>query len=93
MPIAIYLLLLPACSLTMGLLGFFVGRCARKLPIIDDNLPWTMHRSQMPFAVRDGQYLPISAKYPGDSGPDWASMITDSRNADQTLCAVAGKLR
>jgi hypothetical protein len=26
---------------------FFVGRCARKMPVIDDNLPWTLHRGQV----------------------------------------------
>jgi hypothetical protein len=54
MPAAIYLLLLPACSFIMGLFGFFVGRCARKLPIIDERLPWTMHRGQIPLASEDG---------------------------------------
>jgi hypothetical protein len=44
----IYILLLPICSFVMSLFGFFVGRCSRKLPIIDDKLPWTMHRSQIP---------------------------------------------
>lgn len=44
------LLLVPACSVIMGLLGFWVGRCARRLPMIDDNLPWTLHRSQVPAA-------------------------------------------
>jgi hypothetical protein len=34
----------------MGLLGFWIGRCARRLPIIDDNLPWTLHRNQIPAA-------------------------------------------
>jgi hypothetical protein len=48
MLVAIFLLVLPICSLTMGLFGFFVGRCARKLPIIDNHLPWTMLRSQLP---------------------------------------------
>jgi hypothetical protein len=43
----IYALLLLSCSLVLGMFGFFVGRCARRLPIIDDNMPWTMHRSAM----------------------------------------------
>jgi len=25
------------------LFGFLFGRCARKLPIVDDTLPWTLH--------------------------------------------------
>jgi hypothetical protein len=35
-----------AMSLVMGLFGFFVGRCARKLPVIDDKLPWAIHRGR-----------------------------------------------
>ena len=62
-----YMLLLPVCSLIMGLFGFFVGRCARKLPIVDDNLPWTMHRSQMPLIVEDSQPLPNSPHWPHGS--------------------------
>ncbi len=41
------LVLLP-CSVITGLLGFWVGRCARKLPIVDGSLPWTFHRGQIP---------------------------------------------
>lgn len=93
---AIYLLLLPACSLTMGLFGFFVGRCARKLPILDNNLPWAMHRSQVPFTLEDSQHPLIQANYPQASNPgshsDWASLITDSpHHADHTLYVVAEK--
>jgi hypothetical protein len=48
-------------SSAVFLFGFWVGRCARKLPVIDDNLPWTMHREQaqrcpgdcMPSSDRD----------------------------------------
>jgi len=46
-------LILPVSSVIMGLLGFWVGRCARKLPIIDNNLPWTLHRSQIPAAAEE----------------------------------------
>jgi hypothetical protein len=42
----IYGFALVAASAVTGLLGFFVGRCARRLPVIDDNLPWTMHRGR-----------------------------------------------
>jgi hypothetical protein len=46
--ISIYcMLLLPICSGVIGLFGFWIGRCARKLPIIDDKLPWTAHRDQI----------------------------------------------
>ena len=33
----IYGFALVASSLTLGLFGFFVGRCARKLPVIDED--------------------------------------------------------
>jgi hypothetical protein len=67
MPAPIYALLLPACSFIMSLFGFFVGRCARKLPIIDDNLPWTMHRGQITPAIEAGQPPPAPARWPQDS--------------------------
>jgi hypothetical protein len=57
-------LLLPAYSAIIGLVGFWVGRCARKLPIIDDNLPWTLSRSQIPASTED------SAK-PGTGPARW----------------------
>jgi hypothetical protein len=40
--IAEYTLIMLVCSSGLGLFGFFLGRCARKLPILDDHLPWTM---------------------------------------------------
>jgi len=48
MAIAIYTALLPVCSFIIGVFGFFVGRCARKIPILDDNLPRALHRGQLP---------------------------------------------
>jgi hypothetical protein len=42
----IYTLVSMLISFSLGIFGFFVGRCARKLPVIDDKLPWTIHRSQ-----------------------------------------------
>lgn len=51
---AIYcMLLLPICSIVIGLFGFWIGRCARKLPIIDDKLPWTVHRNQIATTATD----------------------------------------
>jgi hypothetical protein len=49
----IYGFVLVSSSFTLGLFGFFVGRCARKLPVIDDKLPWAIHR---------GQVLPAQSK-------------------------------
>ena len=46
----IYGFVLVSASFSLGLFGFFVGRCARKMPIIDDNLPWAIHRGQAPAA-------------------------------------------
>ena len=43
----IYGFALVASSSTVGPFGFFVGRCARKLPVIDDHLPWAIHRVQV----------------------------------------------
>ena len=42
----IYGFALVASSFTPGLFGFFVGRCARRMPVIDDRLPWAIHRGQ-----------------------------------------------
>jgi hypothetical protein len=36
----------------MGMLGFWIGRCARKIPIIDNNLPWAMRHHQLPQPAR-----------------------------------------
>jgi len=46
MLILIYGFAMVASSSTMSLFGFFVGRCARRVPFIDDNLPWAIHRGQ-----------------------------------------------
>jgi hypothetical protein len=81
----IYAILLPACSFAMALFGFFVGRCARKLPIIDDNLPWTMHRSQIPPIIEVSQYPPTPTSSAVASNPQSIRLIIDSRQADQLL--------
>jgi hypothetical protein len=47
MELAIYVALLPVCSFIVGIFGFFVGRCSRKIPILDDNLPRALHRGQL----------------------------------------------
>lgn len=36
----------PACSLAIFVFGFFVGRCGRKVPILDDHLPRALYRGQ-----------------------------------------------
>jgi hypothetical protein len=32
----------------MGILGFWIGRCARTIPVIDNNLPWAMRHHRLP---------------------------------------------
>ena len=41
-------------SLGLSLLGFLAGRFGRKLPIVDDALPWTLHWGEI---QRDGNRL------------------------------------
>jgi hypothetical protein len=38
-----------ASSFFMCLFSFWAGRCGRKLPIVDNHLPWTMRRDQVPL--------------------------------------------
>ena len=46
MLIVTYVIIWLVSSVILCLFGLFVGRCARKLPVIDDKLPWTIyHRS------------------------------------------------
>jgi hypothetical protein len=48
--IVIFTILWLAIAIVLFLFGFFLGRCARKLPIIDSRLPWTLGRDQIPHA-------------------------------------------
>lgn len=64
---AIYALILIASSSVLGLFGFFVGRCARKLPMIDNHLPWALHRGQIPHADQNSRPTPAPARWPRDS--------------------------
>lgn len=57
--IVIYTALWLLASLGLFLFGFLVGRFARKLPVIDDALPWTLHW---------GETLPVCARTEGTSG-------------------------
>jgi hypothetical protein len=78
-----FVLLVPACSVIMGLLGFWLGRCARKLPIIDDKLPWTLRRSQISAATEDPAKLgPGPDRWPRESlslvaHPEYLSYSSD----------------
>jgi hypothetical protein len=53
MIVIIYTTLWLASSFFLCLFSFWAGRCARKLPIIDENLPWTMRRDQGPRCTAD----------------------------------------
>jgi hypothetical protein len=48
MAVTIYTVLLLTCSVALCLFGFFVGRCARKIPILDEHLPRALHRGETP---------------------------------------------
>jgi hypothetical protein len=45
-------------SFFMCVFSFWTGRCARKLPIIDDHLPWTISREQAPRCISHCQMQP-----------------------------------
>lgn len=48
MTIVIHFVLWPTYSFILWVFGFFVGRCARKVPILDDKLPRALYRGQAP---------------------------------------------
>ena len=52
--IVIYTLVWLAVLAVTNLFSFAVGRCGRKLPVIDYGLPWVMHRSSVPPTERSG---------------------------------------
>jgi len=65
MVIIIILATLPAtCSLALSVFSFWLGRCSRKLPMIDDHLPWTMSRDQAPRCTGDCRATRIPPNQP-----------------------------
>jgi len=48
-----HFLLFAICSSALGVFSFWIGRCARRLPIIDSRLPWTMRRDQVPRVISE----------------------------------------
>jgi hypothetical protein len=52
------------------LFGFLFGRCARKLPIFDETLPWTLHWGEIPrISERDPairSQIPRKQSWPGN---------------------------
>jgi hypothetical protein len=63
-----YIIAWLACSVGLCLFGFFVGRCARKMPIIDSRLPWTLSRDQIlrgdDKQQRECEHLPGKPSWP-----------------------------
>ena len=69
----VYGFALVATSFVMGLFGFFVGRCARKLPVIDDArtaaLSGGIDRTEVPVRQRaSGRMRPPLSRSGGRSG-------------------------
>lgn len=63
---ALYVLALPICFVVASLFGFLVGRCGRKLPILDSNLPWTMYRGHRPCLPENAEQMPAHTGRPED---------------------------
>ncbi len=46
----IYFLIWIGWSLSLNVFSFILGRCARRLPLIDECMvPWVMHRDAIPL--------------------------------------------
>lgn len=54
-------------ALALLVFGFLAGRFARKLPVIDDALPWTLHWGEIPPPSVHADES--SAHFPG--APTW----------------------
>lgn len=66
------------------LFGFLFGRCARKLPIIDETLPWTLHWGQVVPACGRDAAAPVQAK----AGRSWPSNPHQGDEADVRQTAI-----
>jgi hypothetical protein len=56
-------------SFLIFLVSFWTGRCARKLPIIDDHLPWTISRDQGPHCPAQDSPPPEPPQWPYSNSP------------------------
>ena len=63
--IIIYMISAVTSVFILCLLSFWVGRCARQLPVIDHNLPWTVSRGQSTRCSAD--YKAVSIRPPDSS--------------------------
>ena len=70
--------LLPICSCILCVFGFFVGRCARKLPVIDNGLPWAISRSQIPPLRDSAEEARPPGQTSGPSGLDVARICDEA---------------
>ena len=66
--VVIYTLVWLAVLVATNLFSFAFGRCGRKLPIIDDGLPWVMHRSTIP--TYEGSGAPFDSDASTATGDD-----------------------
>jgi hypothetical protein len=74
----IYVFLLPICSCILRVFGFFVGLCARKLPVIDNGLPWAISRSQIPPWLDSAEEALLPGQTGGRSGLDIARICDEA---------------
>jgi hypothetical protein len=71
------------------LFGFLFGRCARKLPIIDEALPWTLHWGQIvPTCGRDA-----AAPDQTQAEKSWPSNPRQGDEADMRHTAITSPCR
>lgn len=53
----IYILIWIGCPLSLGVFSFILGRCSRRLPLIDDCMvPWVMHRGAISSGAKNEQH-------------------------------------
>jgi hypothetical protein len=51
----------------MGVIGFWIGRRTRELPIIDDELLWALCENQLPTAAANLEVALYREDYDGDA--------------------------
>jgi len=51
-----YFLIWMGCSLSLNVFSFILGRCARRIPLIDDCMvPWVMHRGAISSGAKSSR--------------------------------------
>lgn len=65
----IYAALSLFCVLVLCLFSFWAGRCGRRVPIIDDCLPWTLRLDEAPPCAEDC----VEVHYQAPDVPRWPS--------------------